>query len=134
MMRFSDWQVRLVAYLSQASGKAFQEGLHDCALFGAGAVLTMTGMDYAAPYRGRYSTTRGGLRILKREGFADHIALAAHHLSDKGKARANPGDLAVVAGIGGPALGVVQGEAIYVLQPDRMALVPLIAAQRVFEV
>lgn len=133
-MRLTDWQPRLTAYLAMSARAAFKEGAHDCALFAAGAVQAMTGVDYAAAYRDRYTTTRGGMRILRRDGFSDHVALAAAHLAEKPVARALPGDLAVIDTPDGPALGVVQGEGIFVLSQSGMALVPLLAACKVFEV
>lgn len=133
-MRVRGWQARLIDYLGGAARTPFADGQHDCALFAAGAVAAMTGHDYAAPYRGRYTTIRGGLRILRRDGFADHVALAAAHLPEKPVARANPGDLAVIDTLDGPALGVVQGEGIFVLGQNGMALVPLLSAIQVLEV
>lgn len=134
MARVTDWRKALTGYLRAAGRTAYAPGQHDCALFAAGAVVAMTGRDYAAPYRGRYTTIRGGLRVLRKDGYADHIALAAAHLPEVAVARARPGDLAVVESQDGPALGVVQGEAVYVLLPDRLGLVSLMAVKRVFEV
>lgn len=131
-MRQKGWQGRLVAYLDTAGRRPFAEGQHDCALFAAGAVQAMTGIDYAADYRGRYSTTRGGLRVLRRDGFADHVALAAAHFPETGTPV--PGDLAAVPSEEGPALGVVQGEHVYLLAPGGMSLAPIAAASRFFRV
>ena len=36
-----------------------------------------------------------------------------------------PGDLAVVEGDGGRALGIVQGTMIYVLRPEGLGLLPI---------
>ncbi|MGR3599196.1 MAG: DUF6950 family protein [Heliomarina sp.] len=132
--RLPDWQRRLVDYLGASVRQPFKEGVHDCALFLAGGVEAMTGVDYAEPYRGRYRTTPGGLRILRRDGFEDHVALAAHHLKEKPVAFGCPGDGAAVPTRDGLALGIVQGESIYLLMPDRLALAPLLSATRVFEV
>lgn len=134
MSRLPDWRARLVSYLAQAQREPFNPGRHDCALFAAGAVAAMTGQDYAAPYRGRYTTLRGGVRVLRREGFEDHIALAAHHLPARPVSFARPGDLAVVPTEDGPALGVVQGAGVFVLSPAGVALVPLTAADKAFGV
>lgn len=131
-MRQKGWQGRLVAYLDAAGRRPFAEGRHDCALFAAGAVQAMTGLDYAADYRGRYTTTRGGLRVLRRDGYADHVALAASHFPET--AAPVPGDLAVVPTAEGPALGVVQGEHVYLLAPGGMTLAPIAAASRFFKV
>lgn len=133
-MRSRGWQKSLVAYLAQVRQAPFQPGKNDCALFAAGAVAAQTGQDYAAPYRGRYTTISGGLRVLRRDGFADHIALAAHHLPEKPPVFASPGDLAVVEVQDGPALGVVQGSLVYVLGPDGVRLIDAALIVRAFGV
>lgn len=134
MTRLPDWTPRLVRWLALAAPRPFVPGTHDCALFLAGAVEAMTGVDYAASYRGRYTTLRGGLRILRRDGFADHIALAAHHLPEISPAEARPGDGVVVETPDGPALGLHQGEAVWVLSPQRLALVSAARVIRAFGV
>lgn len=134
MMRQPDWKLRLIQYLSEAARTPFAPGRHDCALFAAGAVEAMTGMDYARPFKGRYTTLKGGLRILREAGFADAVALAAAWLPEIAPAFAAPGDLAVIDTAAGPALGVVQGAGIYVLTPDRLGVVPLLGASRAFRV
>ena len=135
MHKTKGWQNRLSAYLAGAGRERFVPGQHDCALFASSALAAMTGEDLAAPYRGRYTTERGGIRILRWDDYRDHIALAAAHLRarDPGEG-ARPGDLAVIPTERGPALGVVQGAAVYVLTPDRLSLVPLVLAVTVFEV
>lgn len=134
MNRLPDWRSRLIAYLGQVSARPFAPGTHDCALFFAGAVEAMTGVDYAKPYRGRYTTLRGGLRVLRKDGFADHIALAAHHLPEIAPAFAWPGDGMVVDTDEGPALGVCQGRAVYLLGPNGGGLVSILTASRAFRV
>ncbi len=126
------WQARLAAYLNDCSRRPLVYGQHDCALFAAGAVQAMTGLDLAADWRGRYATLRGGLRVLRAQGYADQVALAAAHLPEAATPR--PGDLAVIDTPHGPALGVVQGAMVYVLGEDRLSLVPVSAAIRFFEV
>lgn len=133
-MRFKDWQHRLIAYMHDSVRRPFEEGKHDCALFAASAVDAMTGHDYAAPYRGRYKTTKGGYRILRKDGFENHVALAAAHLEEIAPAFARPGDLAVIPTDEGPSLGVVQGERVYCLGPTGLGLLPLSSATRAFRV
>lgn len=58
----------LDAFLAEAEGRRFQDGTWDCALMVAAWVERATGVDGAAPWRGRYATRIGWLRILKREG------------------------------------------------------------------
>lgn len=134
MMRHPDWKLRLMQYLGEAARTPFQPGQHDCALFAAGAVEAMTGIDYARPFKGRYTTLKGGVRMLREAGFADHIALAAAWFPEIAPAFAAPGDLAVIETPDGPAMGVVQGEGVYVLTVDRLGIVPMPGATRAFRV
>ncbi len=133
--RLDDWWPRLYAYLGRISREPLVYGQHDCALFAADAVREMTGQDFAAPYRGGYSNLRGGMRLLARDGFANHVALARSHLTPVAVAVAIPGDLAVFDTAAGVALGVVQGASVYVLHVDGvLGLVPLTDATEVLSV
>jgi len=137
MEKLADWQPRLEAYLRnlQRAPRPVAAGRHDCCLFAAGAVEAQTGIDPAEAWRGRYTTFRGGLRMIRRDGHADLPALVAAHLPEIGLLAAMPGDIALVASTEGPAMGVVQGAAIYVLGAGGgLAAVPITAAQRVFAV
>ena len=133
-MRRPDWQARLTAYLSQCAREPYQLGQHDCALFAAGAVEAVTGVDPAAQWRGRYQTKAQGLLALKRAGHSDLIAATAAALPEIAPAFAAPGDIACVDDpvTGLPALGVVQGELIYVLREDGLGLVARAMMQRAF--
>lgn len=134
MKRLTDWRARLIAYLATAQAAPFRPGQHDCALFAANAVAAMTGIDLADSWRGRYRTIRGGLRVLKSEGYADHIALAAALLQACPVALAQAGDVAAVPVPEGLALGIVQGSRIYVLRPEGLATVDLLTAMQAWRV
>ena len=133
-MRHAHWKVALMQYLADSARTPYQPGQHDCALFSAGAVAAMTGTDFAAEWRGTYTTIEEGLKALQKAGFADHIAMAAAHFEEVALSFAGPGDLAVIASPLGDILGVVQGEGVYVLTPARIGLWPLSAAHRAFKV
>ena len=132
MTRLPDWRGRLRAYASSAARTPFNYGRHDCALFAAGAVAAMTGEDPAAGWRGRYTTLRGGLRVIRKAGHADHIAAAAAWFTEIPSAFAQVGDLAVAPGDAGLALGVVAGAHVWVLRPEGLGTVPLTMALRAF--
>lgn len=135
MRRYSYWRTALADYLHRVSGEPFVPGRHDCALFAAGAVDAMTGEDFAADYRGRYKTLAGGYRLLKKRGFESHADLAASIFEEIHPSHAMVGDIAAVNGDGGIALGIVQGEGVYVLSPEgRIDTVPLLNAIRAFRV
>lgn len=133
MRRLVDWRARLTAYLAQVSGKSFRPGRHDCALFVAGAVEAMTGVDHARGWRG-YRSLATGQKKLEARGFADHIALIANILPEVSPIMAQVGDLAVVESDGDQALGIVQGAYVYVLRPDGAGLVLLTDVTRAFRV
>lgn len=71
MQRFSDWPQRLDAYLRSADGRPFSWGRNDCALFMANGLAEQTGIDIAAPFRGRYRSAAGSARVLKSLGAGD---------------------------------------------------------------
>lgn len=131
--RLPDWRRRLELYLADAARVPFAHGTHDCALFAAGAVKAMTGHDPAADYRGRYGSFKEGLRALRASGDSDHLALADRLFEAIPVATARPGDLAAVP-MPRPALGVVQGELIYLVGDEGLRLVPLTSATRAWRV
>lgn len=133
-MRVQGWRSILADYVAGAAGAPYQPGTADCALFAAGAVDAITGSDHRRVWAGRYRCVTGGQRILRRAGHADVAALVAAHLPEVPVAYARPGDLVVLSGTDGLALGVVQGEGIYVLTPAGLATVPLLTALRAFRV
>lgn len=132
--RHVDWKARLIAYLAEVPGRPKAFGLFDCALFTLDGVAVMTGLDLAAPYRGRYATLRDGIALLRRDGFRDHVALVSAYFGEIAPAFAQVGDVAVITSADGPALGLVNGEYIYALTPERMVLVPFLSAMRAFRV
>ncbi|WP_309086380.1 DUF6950 family protein [Chelativorans sp.] len=134
--RLPDWRGRLFAYVEEVARKPFTWGHHDCALFAAGAVEAMTGHDIAAPFRARYKTLPGGMRLLKRKGSRDHAEYAASIFEEIHPSHAQVGDLAAIDDDGHIALGVVQGARIYVLRPEARGIgtVELLHAARAFRV
>jgi len=107
MMRVNDWENRLSTYLESVWGMAFCYGRHDCALFAAGAVMAMTGTDFAAEYRGKYRSAAGSIRALKLYGHGTLEATIDALFADRQIAFARRGDLVMFSG----SLGVCIGEA-----------------------
>lgn len=133
MTRFDDWQTRLTVFLSRQRGERT-----DCALFVADAVQAMTGFDHAAGLRGKYRSHRGGVRVLRKQGFRDHVAFVESILPEIHPSLAQPGDVVVVPVEGEKlaALGIVQGAAgCYVLNAHgSIGIVPLSQVTRAFGV
>lgn len=122
IQRTKGWQKRLTAYVDAQRATPFRPGRMDCALFAAGAVEAMTGVDLARGWRG-YRTLRAGLKRLEEEGIGDHIELAAEHLREiPDPRRLGPGDVAVIRQGEELVLGIVQGRYVYVAGPRGVAL------------
>lgn len=135
LRRLPDWQSRLRRWLSTVSGHPLIPGQHDCCLFGAGAILAQTGVDIAAGWRGRYTTFAGGRRMLRKAGYADHVALIAAHLPEAHVSQALAGDIAIAPGDGGEMVGVVQGAGVYVLAANgKLGVIPMAPVLRLFKV
>lgn len=134
-MRFPDWKPRLTAYLASIARAPFAPGAHDCALFAAGCIEAMTGQDLARDLRGTYKTTKQGLKALRAAGFDGIEAYAAAHFPEIHRSEMIPGDLAIVSGEGVDwALGILQGEAVYVLTPGGLGFLPLTAIRHLYAV
>jgi hypothetical protein len=124
--RHRTWRADLCAYLDRVSRVSFRPGNHDCALFAAGAVKAMTGVDLSQKYVGEYRSISEGMALIRAEGFESLASLVAHSFEEVPPLMASVGDLALVEGEDGQeALGVVQGPSIYVLRLDGIGRVPL---------
>lgn len=122
--RHGDWKRRLAAYLASVATREGQIGTHDCALFTAGAVAAMTGWS-ADPSLTGYVTEAGGLRRLKAAGFADLPDLVGTYFTEQPASAARAGDIALVDSPDGAALGIVQGEFVYVAAKVGLGVVPM---------
>lgn len=129
--RLPDWNARLSAYLAAAARTRFAWGRHDCALFAAGAVEAVRGERPALdlPSEG-YTSLPAALRVLRKAGYGGLGDLPGRWLEEIHPALAAAGDVALVADGAHDVLGVVQGEAIYVLRRDGLGLGPRAAMRR----
>jgi len=104
----------------------FQWGTFDCCLFAANAVREMTGKDFAAPFRDKYTTEKGAAKALIKYGQGDiKSTLNAIFGPLKPRLKAGRGDLVLVETDTGDALGVVASGKIWVATFDGLATIPL---------
>lgn len=125
-MKYPDWRLRLTNYIGASAREPFEVGKHDCALFWAGAVEAMTGVDHAASYRGQYKTFKAGRELIGGD-LAAHVGSIFEEVPP---ALAQVGDLVMIK----DACGVVQGEHIYVLGRGGVSTTPLTRATKAFRV
>lgn len=136
MARKKGWEADLTAYIGSNARESFKPGKLDCGLFTMGAIEAMTGLDISGPFRGKYRTISAAMKIANSLGFADHVEYTASFLDEySSPLMARRGDVVALDDMEGvPALGVVQGENIYVLGLQGLGLVPLTEAKRAFAV
>ena len=132
--RKDNWRAELFGCVSGSVRAPCKAGKNDCALFAAGAVKAMTGVDLAVGWRSKYRTLAAGKKLLRNEGFADLGELAAHHFEEIPPLHAQVGDVALVDGDEDPALGIVQGAFVWVRMPEGIGSKPLTDIMRAFRV
>lgn len=133
-MKKPTWFSDLVAYIDGHERTGFAYGAHDCALNVAGMIEAMTGVDHAKPWRGRYKTLAGGLKAMKKAGFADHFDYVQKTFPEVPVSFAGNGDIAAVRIEGNWSLGCFMNNFIYVLTPVGMGILPRSQAEKAFKV
>ncbi len=128
------WRTRLLAFVRTNHHRKFRPGRWDCALFTAGAIHAMTGIDHARGWRSKYGSLARGREMLQAMGYSDHVEFIAHLHEEIPVAFAQVGDVAVIIENDEPALGIVQGERVWVLRPSGLGTVDLTDAVRAFRV
>ncbi len=97
----------LANYIRANRNTPFKWGKFDCCLFAANALEITTGKDYAADFRGRYTTQIGAARALKKYGAGTIEATLTNKL---GKPQTglnlSRGDICLVENEGNPAAAV----------------------------
>lgn len=137
MKRLPDWPKRLHDFVDGVKRQPFDWTAFNCGEhWAAGAVMAVTGEDIVAPYKGRWSSARGMVRVMKNEGHADLADWLGSILPEQHVSRVRPGDIAAIPkdDAFGFTLGIVNGEMIMVLGEQSMGLVPLFDATRAFRV
>ena len=138
LVRRPDWRARFEAALDEIKAHPFAWGTHDCGPSFAGRlVLAVTGVDLAAQYAGTYSNEEEALAIIHGAGFTTLGEMVASMLPEIHPSQARIGDVAAIAVDRpiGHALGVVNGERIFVLLPTGgIGTVSLLTATMAFKV
>lgn len=97
LQRLPGWPERLHAFLADALACPFAWAEHDCCHFAAQDVQALTGQDLLAPWRGRYRTRAGALRLLRQLGGLRAAVASVLGAPDASVAQAWRGDLVLVS-------------------------------------
>lgn len=137
LTRLRDWRRRYETAIDEIKSRPFAWYTHDCGRgLAVRLVLAITGTDFSDRYADTYDDAAGAVRVLRRYGFANLGELVATMLPVIHPSRAEIGDIAAIA-IDGPighALGVVNGERIFVLTETGIGTVDLLDAVMCFKV
>lgn len=135
MPRIEHWERHLAEAIAIAQARTFAWGLHDCPTFAFETRQRLTGgADVAALWRGRYSTARGGLRVMRRLGW-DTLETMGHALLGAPLASihlAQRGDLVLAEG--GTGFGVCLGARAFGMAPEGLVSLPLDACRLAWRV
>lgn len=105
MVRLSNWEARLAAYLEGRAGASLVWGKCDCCLFAAGAVEAMTGQDPMPEFRGKYRSQAGAFRALRTIGAGDLASTLSAKFEGRPIGHARRGDLVMHDGAVGVCIG-----------------------------
>lgn len=129
--RLPDAPRRLADLVLARQGAGFAWGVFDCVLWAADAVQAQLGQDPAAPFRGRYCTSRAAHRIMRPLGGLRGLATAVLGQPLPAPLLARHGDVGLMqAG----ALGVCAGDTWLVVTGLGLGHVALDQAQLAWRV
>ncbi|WPJ68021.1 hypothetical protein STOPSMEL_45 [Sinorhizobium phage StopSmel] len=137
LSRLPDWRRRFEDAIDEIKARPFDWSLHECGTGLAGhLVLALTGVDCAAQYRGTFDSPAGAVRVMRDAGFDNLGDMVADLLPEVHVSEASVGDIAAIPDDTpfGYALGVVNGERIFVLMDNGIGTVDLLDATRAFKV
>lgn len=133
MERLQDWPSRLAEFVESRRDVGFARGKADCCMLVADAVQAMTGVDYAARWRGTYSTDKAAFRLLRDYGGVAGVAtlLLGPAVSP---ALAGRGDVVLIEAPEGEALALCLGDKIAVQDRNGLTFAPTSAAKAAWKV
>ncbi|MBF2715506.1 hypothetical protein IEI95_014900 [Agrobacterium vitis] len=138
LVRLKDWRSRFEVAIDEIKAKPFEWYVHDCGPGLAGRLVqALTGVDLATDIIANpYHDEESAATIVRAAGFETLGALVASLLPEIHPSQAQIGDIAAIAHDGpvGHALGVVNGERIFVLRPQGLGTVSLLHATMAFRV
>ncbi len=137
LIRLPDWRGRFEAVFDDIMTKPFAWQTHDCGPGLAGrTVYALTGVDLSAQYAADYHDLASAVRLIRSLGFKTLGELAGSMLPQVHPSQARLGDIAAIEVRSplGHALGVVNGERIYVLTETGVGTRDLLDAAMCFKV
>lgn len=115
-MRPPNLESHLQNYLRSSKNLKFEWGINDCALWVAGFATVVLGTDFAAEWRGKYSTERQAQEYLLAAGYTDMTEVVSMHAGEVPVSMCQRGDIVLHPA---QALGLCAGRRSYFLTEER---------------
>ncbi|MET4696087.1 DUF6950 family protein [Endozoicomonas lisbonensis] len=133
-MKKQNWVIELARFIESRRNVPFAWHENDCCTFVADAILLITGIDAAAPYRGHYTTATGAYRALRKYGDgtiagAWSACFEEIPVSDLGR-----GDVALVNVNGLPASALLMGNKLWAVSKTGLITLPVTEAIKAWRV
>lgn len=130
-----DWFVEMKKLVREIAREPHEWSFSDCIAQASRCAEVKSGVDYMAPYRGKYSSYAEALALVRAEGFDEPIDMVASILKEIPTIDARNGDVAAVEGSDGTiAFGVFIGDKIFVQTERGLGRLQRSSALRAFEV
>lgn len=137
LQRTPGWRARFEREIDAIKHLPFAWGEHDCGPDLVGRLVeATTGADIFAPWRGRYQSYRGAVRVMRNDGFGNLADLIGSVLPEIHPSEATLGDVAAFAEKSelGFTLGIVNGERVFVLKEEGLGTLDLLQADKAYRV
>jgi hypothetical protein len=127
--RTKNWHGALDALVLAKQETAFSYGSMDCCLFACDAIQTMTGVDPAAWFRGKYTTRAGALELMQEYAGSTSVQAvtekitAEHGMESIPVPMAGRGDLLLIKRPKDFSLGIVALDGLSALVPAENGIV-----------
>jgi cell wall-associated NlpC family hydrolase len=133
MTKQPDWAQALYTQIEAFNKQPFAWGTHDCCSFAADCVLSMTGVDQRAGYRGGYSTALGAARKLAKAGGME-AAISAELGEPLAPQMAQRGDVVCFTSPLGDTCGICLGSTIAAAGLQGITHTPMLQAFKAWRV
>jgi len=120
MTRLPGWLDRLHAYVEDVRHRPYEAVRHNCALFAAGGIQAITGLDPVAELgMARPGSELAVARLLRDAGGVEGLAARFFGRAADGPLTARRGDVVIKPGEAGNTLGICMGDHALFLTRDR---------------
>ena len=138
MDRKNNWEVELTSYLRSVARKPFCWRKHNCFIFAVDAIEAMTGVNYGKQILGEYvdicHDQQSAREYLITKGYKSHVHMIAKNFTPRPSVlNMFRGDLSVMRDLNGDAaLGICQGEKVYMAGPVGLMTIPAQHVRKAF--